>query len=482
MTDSLFIRHLPDWSYAGKPADGAVYHAKRTEGPFEIRDMSSGRSYAENTLELMPYKVVNGYLIPHYTQEKSPSRNRREQELLRDRVQRFFYSAEPGIDAIRTAEEIKSEIDHFDKKLDTINTIRHEKGLTDFSLSIPYRDCSRKERELISQGANFVGHAVNRLGRLGQIILQGNRIGVNIEYDDAWIETHLDDIKTEFNELYKRLTDDKHKSLVRCVLTRDGRVDHDAVFHHLIRELVKPVLPYTRKGATEEQGNALESMTRNNIVTEIGNALEAIDEAFQITQSMTSHRVFRDFVRQADRAQQHESKPIVLSTKGMELSDYASLVNEYHDMCRARACIRSEDADNFNRVANRLRFLNAEIGLYHEALQEAAEAIYKTSPQMTAEMRDLARQRFEMASQTISLLKRGVAMMGEMAELRLPRNSKANGIYDEGKTHDLPDDARVHQRYRLNDKEKSDMSTVGRYRAKVWLLQQNMLRGQSAEI
>ena len=71
-----------------------------------------------------------------------------------------------------------------------------------------------------------------------------------------------------------------------------------------------------------------------------------------------------------------------------------------------------------------------------------------------------------------------------MAELRLPRNRHSTTIYDQGmlKASDFPDDSNVPEPDRLTNKEKEDMSTVGRFKRKVWLLEHNQLRQQGVEI
>ena len=87
------------------------------------------------------------------------------------------------------------------------------------------------------------------------------------------------------------------------------------------------------------------------------------------------------------------------------------------------------------------------------------------------------------AMNSVELLKRGKNMIEEMADLRMPRNRKATMIYDEGiAPTDLPDDSRLLPSERLTEKEKTDMSTVGRFRRKVWLLEHDQLKNQGIEL
>jgi hypothetical protein len=438
MSDALQIQLLRDWRYAGKPAEGAIAHGKRMEGGRQIVLLPS--SYPNgDSYELREYFVENGYLIPHYEVGES-TRKRRDTELFKDRIQRFFYSCEPNLDVSCSQEFIDAEIANFDKNLARINEERAHTGQPPFSLSLPYRQASRDERQLVSDGAQIVGHAVNRLGRLGMALLQGNREGIKLEYSDDYIKNHRDKIEAQFVSLWSKLTDESHASLVRCVLTRDGKPDYDAVFHHLIREMVKPVVSVLsqdqlpRSKAAQSQDTPIMQETRTNIVTQIGYCLGAIDETAHHMKKITMSPGFNKLLKRAERARRDRLSPLKPEVNDLDLHNYAGQLREYTDVCRARACIKSDDNDNFTPVVSRLRFLHKELTMHHELLFRFAETL-----------------RAPDALECVQLLKRGINLMGEMAELRLPRNHKANGIYDKD-----------HERF-----AGRDASSVGRLAEKI---------------
>ncbi|MFZ4540348.1 MAG: hypothetical protein ACOYNL_00880 [Rickettsiales bacterium] len=362
MTDALQIQNLLDWRYAGKPADNVVPMYKRRVGPMPdlkpgeedprplIYGLNSARQKGKtNEYQACEYHVEDGYLIPHYPPLQD-TRARRNMELLVDRVQRFYYSCEPGLDTIRTHEEIESEITYFDKKLATIDAERAAAGKSPFSLSIPYREMTQLERELVTDGALIVGHAVNRLGRLGRVIMQRNHDGVKIEYDNKYIKEHKDEIGFEFLNLWMKLTNDVHQSLVRCVLTRDGKVDYDGVFHHLIREIAKPVFPYIAKERSPQKRSEdyeLVGEARVNIVTQIGHCVAAIDEVAKNLQNISMNPSFSKLIDRAQKVRQSPGLRLMPEVNDLDLRHYRSLMREFADVCRARACVKSDDNDNF---------------------------------------------------------------------------------------------------------------------------------------
>ncbi|MFZ4540347.1 MAG: hypothetical protein ACOYNL_00875 [Rickettsiales bacterium] len=67
-------------------------------------------------------------------------------------------------------------------------------------------------------------------------------------------------------------------------------------------------------------------------------------------------------------------------------------------------------------------------------------------------------------TEAIELLERGTELMGDMAELRLPRNSKANGIYDK---EVAPEPARADEMPGAVITMGRDLSSVGRLKEKI---------------
>ena len=438
MDDGLCIGNLPDWRYAGKKADGVIANARLTEDHQDIAIFLHPSPKKQGKHIKREYTISNGYLIPRYPVQERSYR-RREEELLIDRVLRFFYSCEPGLDIERTGHQIADEISLFDDALREINIARHRQGKPDFNFSTPYREMNAHERMLMAQGAQVVGHAVNRLGRLGRLILQGNRDGVKIEYDDAYVAKHMQDIHKEFSNLWIKLafTD---KDIVRCVLTRDGKPDHDGIFADLIREIGKPLQAViTDQKLPDSATPEVEQHARKNIITKIGYTLEGIDEVAECMAQISQHPNFSKILKRAS-----EEQARISAHQGVEddlsVSNYRGLLREYVEICRARTCIKSDDADNFTPVAARLRFLHTELGLHHETLFKSTQ--YALMGRSSHDPK---------AEQAISLLKRGVSMMGEMAELRMPRNHRALDIYDKF----APE---------FTDR---DASSVGRYREEV---------------
>lgn len=450
------LQDLPNWPYAGQQSTDAPVLDTWKESNWYIAQLPGKSADHDSFPAPVRYRIGSeGHLIPDYV-PSSGNREERNRELFNRRIQRFFESTGLRADVEHTAEEINAEIADFDAQLKAINAAREGDGLQPFSLSTPYREMSQKERALMNTGANVAGHAVNRLGRLGNAILDHGIAGNRLEYAST---ESMEALNKEFLKLYLLLTGEEHEALVRCVVNRDGRVDHDRAFHHLIRELSKPVMEYMRRKPDmtpeeqenfEQAANDAEQLTRNNIVIEISHCLGAIDETYRTMQVMTDHSMFEKFIGSISNPTVRSSKGIVFDTKELDPANYKPLLDEYVQVCRARACIRSEDAKNFNPVENRLRFLQSELSLYHGMMFRAADALYKHQPTSR-----------ETALETLSLLKRGSEIMGEMAGLRLPRNNKANGIYDT----DAP------------EFEGRDASTVGRYKEKVRALENGRLQG-----
>ena len=454
MEDGLSINSLPDWRYAGKRADSVVINARGQVDGQQIAYLLHPAAHPDpaknqdQQYETREYVVEKGYLIPRYPATESSYR-RREEKLLMKRVQRFFYSCEQGLDATHTGQQIAQELKLFDHSLAAINEERAQAGEPPLSLSTPYSQMSAKERMLVNQGAQFVGHAVNRLGRLGSIILEGHRGHVNFEHDDDYVRDHMDEIKSEFKQLWIKIAFGE-ESLVRCVMTRDGKPDHDGVFHDLIREMAKPVMTVIeQENIADTSTPETEVRTHQNIATKIGDTLEAIDQVAATMRLISyapnfcnlSKRTIDKIKRDHERPPQEEDSILESPVpKDLSPASYRSLMNEFVEICRARACIKSEDADNFSPVATRFRFLEKELTLQHQVLFQGAK--YSV---MGKGVHD------ETSEKAVTLLKRGVLLMSEMAELRMPRNDSSVGVYDRG-TQGFKD---------------RDASSVGRYEEEV---------------
>lgn len=354
--------------------------------------------------------VVHGYLVPSYERTESEvDVSRRDIGLLANRVQKFFYSARPGLDIFRTREELAHNIERLTP---LIRNFRFDKSL---------REHSAYERTLIEAASQVVGQAVNRLGALGKIIIQGNRDSVRIEYDDNYIASHMDDINREFFNLWQFFSNSEEgQRMCDCVLTREGLKDRDGVFAQLIRETIKPVMGHIRHMDTQGLLSQ-EHKTIRNLVYDIGATMLAVDETAATMHVMLDHPFFGQYVRALQRAVGngtfHPNIP-----QDLDLTMYRGMVREYIDLTRARASIRSEDALNFDPLDLRLKSLQHDIDFCHQAMTEFANH-RDHLPLSKAD-----KHKNNIAKLTVPMLERGLTMITEMAELRLPRNRVASGI------------------------------------------------------
>lgn len=520
--------NLPDWAYAGKRAEHVPLRSRREEPPFTVIGCDSQRLDPISGVAVeRDYKLVDGYLVPHYVTNKD--RDRSNLQLLESRVDRFFEMAEEDIRFEVSYGHLEQELEQFDKTFAKINEKRAALGKPPFSITSNKNTWTQEERDFISNGAVIVGHTVTRLEKLGKILLEAERFKLSETYNSTMAKElcaeirlmGMDDlahdidllgnptkdnlrrlmtrVAMEFKSLHNNITNEDHIMLVRCVLTRDGRVDHDGIFHHLIREIMKPTMAPMQhwlrtsvkelnrqlEGATDEDTKAdltkrIErvtreesgmqtqlNMARNNIVTEIGACLGAIDDMHSIMSVMTKHPMFAQFISVHNRRIQHGDERMGLSD--MPLDKYQDTLDEYVELSRARACVLREDPENFGPLLRRWRFLGNELDAYHDTMMGFASGS-KGRPIPTV-------------VNTLELLDRGKNIIKEMAVLRLPRSHRSTTIYDTGmKPDDRPDDTHVREADRLSDKQKDDMSTVGRFRRKVWLLEHNQLRNQGVEI
>lgn len=456
MVESLLLSLLPKWKHAGQRSDGVISHP----APAEIA--AEDPKHPIVMVDMQPYKIItisakdeHGYLVPHYKTDDPHTSDvdvsRRDIGLLSSRVKKFFYSAQPGLDIFRTKEQL-------DKSLRRLKPLFKE-----FSFDKSYKDLSDDERALVNDAAQTVGHAVNRLGALGAIIIQGDRHNVKIEYDDAYIDEHMADICKEFEMLWADLAfSEEGRRMIACVMTRGEYKDHDGVFGHLIREIGKPVMGHiphksvknTYDDGTfkpqdvvdaevhamiEKQSLRAEEHTRSNLVQDIGATMLAIDQVNNSMHVMMDHELFGPFARSTQSAINHNLLKDIRPTKDLDLTNYRGMVREFTDLSKARVGIRSEDSEDFDPIDRRLKTLRGEIKFCHDAMEAFAK-----------------QKGDKIALATLPLLERGVDLISEMTELRLPRNKHASGM--EGR-----------------------QTTVERYAEKVESLRAGKMSGRSME-
>lgn len=370
--------------------------------------------------------VKTEYLVPHYmandTETSDPDISYRDIGLLNSRVQKFFRFTATR-DKPRTKEDIKAEI------------ARLKPRFEHFKFDKSYRELTQDERALVTEAGIVVGHIVRRLATLGKIIIEGDRDNVWYEHPQEYIDTHMPEICKEFQDLWMTITaTTEGMRMVDCVMTRHEYKDHDHVFSHLIREIGKPVLPHiprkkvkvfeddgkTRRPQadidaeiereTELQIQGAELETRHNLVGDIGATMLAIDQVSVGMHVMMDHKRFKPFVQKVESAINHgllKERP----THDLDVTNYRGYVREYIDLSKAITGIRTEEADVYDLIDSRLEFLSGEIKLCHAAMREMAQ-----------------QNRDKVADLTIPLLERGLDLITEMSELRLPRNEKASGL------------------------------------------------------
>jgi hypothetical protein len=123
------------------------------------------------------------------------------------------------------------------------------------------------------------------------------------------------------------------------------------------------------------------------------------------------------------------------------------MLKEYADLCRARVCIKGDDAANYNPAVRRLNFLSEELDLMHQSLKNADRFSGGAGMDISFET--------ETPMATLALLKKGVALMRDMAELRMPRNHNAS----RDPRPELGDEATPETRQAFR---KADTSSAGR--------------------
>lgn len=465
--DATALSSLPDWSYAGKTLDELVfpkswireangkrvislphrYIGRRINGSFAVSPPPDGETRDYVIEEVSGLRGKREYLIPLYA-EKEESYHRREERLLSKRVGRFFESAKRDIEQKRTKDQISSDLDHFEKQLALINEERAREGLSEFDPFDSPEVMTERERGLVRLGELCTGCAVERLSRLGAVILQGNKEGIDIEYTEQEIIQNIQDIKHEFGALYTRLSFSS-PTMVKCVHTRDDKPDYDGVFEELIREIGKPVLSsFSDTAIADDAHPKEETEVRNLIVTKIADALDAIDQVYadllQITQSPYFCRLIKQVkanreqklkdaetrikileglqnqVGSLDEVKQcelYQCRELVLALKrnDIDVSNYKGYLREFRDICRARACVRGNDRDNITPAATRFSQLADELGLINKELFD--NTVVKRDADTYSVDKNI--------ESTVRLLKRGIALMQDMAVLRMPRNHAA---------------------------------------------------------
>lgn len=330
------------------------------------------------------YSVQNGYLVPFY-KPLEQDLTRRNEELVVARTQRFFDEAENRINIPLTREELVREMDE-------------------------YKACSSPERREI-KAHNLVGAMVNRMERLARAFLQKNIEGIRLEIHPTGGSTALSDeevraCKAEFVEYYMYLISDTNNEPIRWVRRHDLSTDRDGVLLDIVREMGKPL-------------SMSESKLHGDILKKIGWTMEAIDETRdQIMRLLDSP----DVATAIDRAYR-KGMPLDIDEdvkdKTSGTTRYRQMVEELTGLCRARSGLKSEDRPNFDGVREEISLIDRELHEVHKLVRE---------------LRNMKGQSHADVVAIEDMLRNGAYLMKDMAFLRLPRNHKAQDVYDKQKS------------------------------------------------
>jgi hypothetical protein len=458
-----------DWKYAGQPLSAVQnYCVTKTESGKHVAevvtDTNHRQKYAiEEVFSLFApaedhYRIR--YLIPIY-EETEPEYRRREQRLLIKSKDRLLNATNNRDDTPRKKEELEEELAAFAAEYERLNGIRTGNGQPPLTFLEERASLSDDEIRLRIQGERVAGHAINRLVALGEVILQEGRQGVNIEYNSEHIRTNIESIKSEFQALYINLAFE-NLHLFSCLRTRFGEKDYDGTFVDMVRDLGKALHGVLENSAIADNATpAEEKLERSGILNKIASTLGAIDETYGDLARLVEVKDFRDSQNEVMAKNRTETQRRMLARESQQpnestersISSYQGLLKEYAALCRARACIRVQDTANINPISERLRFVYERLQDFNQQLEGASQ--FGAS--------GLNHQR-QMPLKTIALLKKGINLMFDMAELRMPRNYAASTDLKSVAIAATKSDDSAEKR---NAFRESDNSSAGRLRREI---------------
>lgn len=389
------------------------------------------------------YLVSNGYLLPYYSpsldREERGDLQHRNEELIIDRARALTHNAQPELGAVRTRKQIQQDLGSFLQMPEDTHVQRMEKAAA-FKIT--------------------VGSIITRQETLGRITTQRNAHGARIEYADirstsqnpqqvldeqqAALQMTLDalpeqmsrdevralllehsqqlgsklviaperiaELRQEFGDYYKMLTDEAMLPLLRTVLFTDKKVDRDGVLIDYIREIGKPMAAQTDR---------VETVVRDGIINKIGHAVGSIDEM---------HGALRNAISRPPMAALFESSiQKFIEEQGevygvRDVRDVYDRFDRFAAHCRARACVRSDDdayADVFTGKAVEWGFFMGENGLL--------QSMRRVGRNMGVEVQELR-----------DILSRGMRIMERTAYTRTPCNAEAPEIWIPNFSEDAP--------------------------------------------
>lgn len=269
------------------------------------------------------YSIQNGYLVPFYDRTTEapdhPSLDRRNEELIIDRVRSFFINAQPGLMVKHTQPQIARTMATFKAMPETTQA-----------------ECSTKAAFF----PLLVGMLVMRFEALGRVIFErDDSIMQDAQPSTQHLlsDAELTRYRQEYHDYYSFLMSPEILPLLHVLQLADRAIDRDGLLIDLIREMGKPL---------NIDQDRQERFVRNSILSKMGDAAESIDEL----RDLALHII------QSEPAASHLFGP--RKTHNVTPTELAHDINEFGALCRARCCIKRDDPDYADMSAGRERLLS----------------------------------------------------------------------------------------------------------------------------
>lgn len=390
------------WPYAGAKLDTTLRER------FGLPDDAAPRRIILKGTRQDYGVTPNGYLIPYY----APSRDvmdrsrldERNEELIIDRARAFINNAQPELGVLRSRAQIEADIITFDQMPEGTHTQLAEKA---------------------AQFKIITGAIITRLEMLGRMIYQRNTEGVKTEYQQltgrmsyeermesstpdtterevrTLSDKEVEQLRAEAIGYYKFMIHPAYTPYLRTILLTDKKIDRDGILIDLVREIGKGL-----RIANERN----EDFVRGGITQKIGWSIESIDKVHaELTRAITTEPTAALFEHSIQNFLRERGGDYDLHS----VRDVLDRLDEFANLCRGRACIRSDDAaysEVFRRKSVLTGLFNGENGLLQS-------------------MRRVGRNTGSEISELRSLLTRGVKLMERTAYTRMPCDEHAPDIW-----------------------------------------------------
>ncbi len=378
--------------------DGKRYMIGNATSLIEPSDLEDPIKY-EAAME----KLGKCYLLPYYEREDHAFL-RQEKRMVQSRVSRFFELAQQGIRNEKSADEILAAIETY--RTDGKNGAMLVGAMMDHleALSLTIIDVSK----LNPKFADTTNPAFNELVQEFRFFYNFVCYGEKLAYmQSTWNKKpeHCPEPPIEAN------------TLMSSVRLADGSADVDGLFGYYAREIGKIVSVETGSryhSMTNDERKAarkmIEKISREAVTRYVGLACGAIDHVhdalnYYVLGNHQFQRILRD---------NREHLP-TLTDEGLSAANYQFLLDDFATKARARTCIRLKDSSFFKAA-------DAEFTEAAQRLNDANEAILSL-PELPNAVKD-----------GVELSQRGINLIGNMAQTRLPRDHNAPAFdKDKGK-------------------------------------------------